>query len=91
MITKRVTISTLVAALLLGAAGAAPVALAEMRADEMLKPAAMPADKKMVSKQDFLDMAGKMWDKAAADMKVKDLKMMSMDEYKNFYDSYLKR
>jgi hypothetical protein len=91
MISKRVTISTLVVVLLLGAAGAAPVALADMRPDEMLMPSAMPTDKQMVSKKDFLDMAGKMWDKAAANMKVKDMKMMTMDEYKNFYDSYLKR
>jgi hypothetical protein len=62
------------------------------RPNEALMPKHMPRDKNaMVSKKDFLDMAGKMWDKAATDMKVKDMKMMSMDEYKNFYDSYLKR
>jgi hypothetical protein len=90
MITKLVIRSALVVALL-GVGAGMPTAMAEMRPDEMLMPSTMPADKQAVSKKDFLDMAGKMWDKAAADMKVKDMKMMTMEEYKNFYDSYLKR
>jgi hypothetical protein len=90
MFTKLALRSALVAALLsIGAT--MPIAMADTRPDEMLMPSAMPTDKQMVSKKDFLDMAGKMWDKAAANMKVKDMKMMTMDEYKNFYDSYLKR
>jgi hypothetical protein len=91
MFTKHVITSALVA-VLLGLGATMPVAMADMRPDEMLMPSAMPVDKNnMVSKKDYLEAAGKMWDKAAAGMKVKDMKMMSMDEYKNFYDSYLKR
>jgi hypothetical protein len=90
MITKLALRSALAVALL-GIGATMPIAIADMRPDEMLMPSAMPTDKQMVSKKDFLDMAGKMWDKAAAGMKVKDMKMMTMDEYKNFYDSYLKR
>ncbi len=90
MNTRRViTSALLVVSLAVGAA--MPFAMAEMRPDEMLMPSTMPAKNDMVSKKDFLDMAGKMWDKAASDMKVKDMKTMSMEEYKNFYDSYLKR
>lgn len=91
MFTKQM-IAAALAAVFVGLGAAVPVAMAEMRADEMMMPAAMPMDKnKMVSKKDYLEAAGKMWDKAAADMKVKDMKMMTMEEYKSFYDSYLKR
>jgi hypothetical protein len=88
---KHAITSALVATFL-GMAGMASVAMADMRPDEMLMPSAMPADKNnMVSRKDFLEAAGKMWDKAAADMKVKDMKMMTMDEFKNYYDRYIKR
>lgn len=103
MFTKRTPVSALFAALL-GLAVLSPLAYAQApydafeelsgthRSNEMLMPKHMPRDQNaMVSKKDFLDKAGKMWDQAASEMKVKDMKMMSMAEYKSFFDTYLKR
>jgi hypothetical protein len=88
---KHAITSSLVV-VLLGLGATIPVAMADMRPDEMLMPSAMPADKNnMVSRKDFIEAAGKMWDKAAAEMNVKDKKMMTMDEFKNYYDRYIKR
>ncbi len=59
---------------------------------EMLMPNHMPRDKNaMVSKKDFMHAAGKMWDEAATEMQAKNMKMMTMEQYKNFFENYLKR
>jgi hypothetical protein len=103
MFTK-ITPASALFGILLGFAVLSPLAYAQAPYDAyeelsgthppnaMLMPKHMPRDKSaMVSKKDFLEAASKMWDQAASEMKLKDMKMMSMAEYKSFFDSYLKR
>ncbi len=42
----------------------------------------------MVSKAEFMAMAEKMWDMKAHEMKLKDMKMMSADDFKKFRASF---
>ena len=77
-------IATLTAALVLGAAG---TAVRAETADDMSFSGMFKLDRidknkdKMVSKAEFLEMMGKVWDMKAKEMKVKDGKMAE-DVYK---------
>jgi hypothetical protein len=89
----RQALTILCTALALGAFGTA--ARAETN-DDMSFSGMFKADRidknkdKMVSKAEFLEMMGKMWDMKAKEMKVTDKDMkFSMDQYKQIL-SYLK-
>ena len=78
---QRTLISLAAALLLAGTAGARAETMDDMRFGDLMTPKMMDTNKDgMVSRAEFLDMMGRMWDAKAKKMKVKDGKM-SMSEW----------
>ena len=81
MKTRRLTLIALTTTLLAGTPLVRAETMDDMKFGDLMKPKMMDTNKDgMVSRQEFMDMMGKMWDSKAKKMKVKG-GMMTMAEF----------